>query len=116
MPIVYQVTLSYHAEILYTDPLIVGAIRFASAAAMHAGKAFHVHRACISSFLPVPGEPRVGIDEARFQLLTITPSSVDFRRVSPETVMGAKALAHELWETIDEEVDAMKLKKEGFHE
>lgn len=112
MPIVYQVTLSYHAEILYAGPDVVGAVRFASAAAMHAGQTFHIHRA----FRPVPGEPSTSTNESRHQLLSITPSSIDFRRVSPETVIGSKALAHELYETIDEEVASMKLKQEGFHE
>jgi hypothetical protein len=106
MRIIFQVTVSYQAEILYATPDVVSAIRFAAAAAMHSGKVFHVHRSVVSSTVSSTAE-------SRYQLLSVMPSSIDFRRVSPETVLGTKALAHELWEAID---TSMNFKPEGFDE
>jgi hypothetical protein len=47
-----------------------------------------------------------------FSLFTVTPNSIDFRKVKPETVLGMKAMAHSLVSNIDEV--APEPQKDGF--
>lgn len=94
---VYTVTIDYETTSTYTWPTLLDATRYAVACAMHTGRRFSVHR--------VNG-PKVST-----QLFSVNPTTFDFRRVSPETRLVMKAIAHELVENID--AIAPKVANEG---
>jgi len=104
MKIVYQVTVAYeHSECFQSEDLVMAA-RYAAAAALHTGKSFTVRRTHV--------EVTDSTVSASSVLFTTGPSTIDFRRVSAETVIGMKALAHDLMPGIDELVPPIP--QEGF--
>jgi hypothetical protein len=80
------------------------AVMFACAIALHRGFGVEVSRIVPNSTPTVSGD--------RFSLFTVTPNSIDFRKVKPETILGMKAFASSLIANIDDV--APPAEKEGF--
>ena len=90
----YIVTLEYESGKKFETADLVEAARMAVACAMHTGKRFTVRRLNDDP----PGQPR------ETPLFSVGPTTFDYRRVTPGTILALKAMAHELVSNIDEVV------------
>lgn len=99
----YQISKPYTSGSTVHECVDLGeAVFLATAVALHRGYSMEVRRA-------VPKSAEIS---ETFPLFTVTPNSIDFRKVKPETVLGMKAMAHSLVSNIDE--IAPEPQKEGF--
>lgn len=87
----YSVTFEYDSESVFKSEDLVEATRFAVASALHTGRRFAVQRDVTKN----------GEDKST-PIFAVSPTSFDFRRVSPDVVLTMKAMAHELVSNIDE--------------
>lgn len=94
----YRVTIEYDLSKKFESEDLVEATRFAAACSMHTGKRFVVRRICENGSL-LSETPLFGIN----------PSTFDYRRVTPETQLALKAMAHELVSNIDEVVPSLPM-------
>lgn len=72
---------------------LMSAVAHAAAFAMHSGKTYSVN--C-----------------GKEQLLSVSPSTIDWRRVNAHHMLAVKAMAHELVDNVDEVIPATQ--KEGM--
>lgn len=86
----YIVTIDYGMDPKLETEDLVAATRFAVACALHTSKRFAVHR--VNS---------LGVGESTVTLFSVNPISYDYRRVTPDTALAMKAMAHELVSNID---------------
>jgi hypothetical protein len=89
----FQVGKTYTGKTDHECADLGEAVFYATAVAMHRGYPMEVRRA-------VPRDPNGPLDT--FQLFSVSPNSIDYRKVKPETVLGMKAMAHSLVANIDE--------------
>lgn len=89
----FQVGKTYTGKTDHECADLGEAVFFATAVALHRGYPMEVRRV-------VPRGLHDPVDS--FQLFSISPNSIDYRKVKPETVLGLKAMAHSLVSNIDE--------------
>lgn len=85
----YDVTMDYSSIPTYQTDSLVEATHLAVGAALHTGKRFVVRTSDTSLF-------------------SVNPDQFDHRRITPESALKLKALAHELITNIDEIVPETK--------
>lgn len=98
----YQIGKPYSGSSFHECADLGEAVFYATAVAMHRGYGMEVRRVVPRE----PGSPEI------FQLFTVSPNTIDYRKVKPETVLGMKAMAHSLVSNIDEV--APEPAQEGF--
>lgn len=89
----FQVGKTYTGKTDHECADLGEAVFYAVAVALHRGYPMEVRRAV----------PRgQGETPETFQLFSVSPNSIDYRKVKAETVLGMKAMAHSLVSNIDE--------------